>query len=347
MGLFLAFFLGAVCLSFTCSLLEAVILSATPAYISVRVKQGKTAARILDKMKKKINRPLIAILTVNTAANTMGSTGVSVQAMHLWGEPSIAAASGAVTLAILIVGEIIPKSLGAAHWKRFATVAAYGIQTLVVITFPVIIIMEQVIRFVGGKRQKLVSRAELIESAEIGASEGSLKRHESVVIRNLLMMEKVLVSDILTPRTEMTVFPADITVEKLMAEHPTLRYTRVPVFQDAVDNIVGVVHRFRIMDAVARSADQTLVKELMAPVEKVQDDITVAQVLDLFILKNRHLFVVVDSEKHVEGIVTMEDAIETLLGVDIVDEFESSADMRKYAAEMLKKRHELLKTGLD
>jgi CBS domain containing-hemolysin-like protein len=347
MGLFLAFFIGAVCLSFACSLLEAVILSATPAYISVRVKRGETAARILDKMKKKINRPLIAILTVNTAANTMGSTGVSIQAMHLWGEPAIAAASGAVTLAILILGEIIPKTLGAAHWKKFAPVAAYGLQALVIVTFPIILIMEQVIRFVGGKRQKLVTRAELIESAEIGASEGSLKRHESVVIRNLLMMEKVLVSDIMTPRTEMTVFPADITIEKLMAEHPTLRYTRVPVFQNSVDNICGVVHRFRIMDAVARSADQTLVKDLMAPVEKVQDEITVAQVLDLFILKNRHLFVVVDEKNRVEGIVTMEDAIETLLGVDIVDEFESSADMRKYAAEMLKKRHELLKTGLD
>ncbi len=347
MGLFLAFLFGSICISFTCSLLEAVILSATPAYIAVQLKKGRTSARILDRLKKKINRPLIAILTINTAANTLGSTGVSLQAFHLWGDTAIAFSSGAITIGILIVGELIPKSLGATHWKKFAPFAAYGMQALVFATYPVVLVLEQVIRFISGKRQKLITRAELIESAEIGASEGSLKRHESVVIRNLLMMEKVLVSDILTPRTEMTAFPADITVEKLMAEHPTLRYTRVPVFQNNIDNIVGVVHRFRIMDAVARNADQTLVNELMAPVEKVQDDITVAQVLDLFILKNRHLFVVVDEKKHVEGIVTMEDAIETLLGVDIVDEFESSADMRKYAAEMLKKRHELLKTGLD
>lgn len=347
MGLFLAFLFGSICISFTCSLLEAVILSATPAYIAVQMKKGHASARILDKLKKKINRPLIAILTINTAANTLGATGVSVQALQLGGSNTIALASGAITIGILIIGELIPKSLGATHWKKLAPYAAYGMQALVIATYPVVMILEKLISFVGGKRQKLVTRAELIESAEIGASEGSLKRHESVVIRNLLMMEKVLVADIMTPRTEMTVFPGDITIEKLMAEHPTLRYTRVPVFQNSLDNIVGVVHRFRIMDATAKENEQTLVKDLMVPVEKVQDEITVAQVLDLFILKNRHLFVVVDEKNRVEGIVTMEDAIETLLGVDIVDEFESSADMRKYAAEMLKKRHELLKTGLD
>ncbi len=347
MGLFLAVLLGSIFLSFACSLLEAVILSTTPAYIAVQMKKGRNSARILDKLKKKINRPLIAILTINTAANTLGSTGVSVQAMHIWGDTAIAFASGTLTFGILIIGELIPKSLGATHWKKLAPYAAYGMQTLVIATYPIVLILEKLLSFVGGKRHKLVTRAELIESAEIGASEGSLKRHESVVIRNLLMMEKVLVADIMTPRSEMTVFPADITIEKLMAEHPTLRYTRVPVFQTTVDNIVGVVHRFRIMDATAKENEQTLVKDLMAPVEKVQDEITVAQVLDLFILKNRHLFVVVDEKNRVEGIVTMEDAIETLLGVDIVDEFESSADMRKYAAEMLKKRHELLKSGLD
>ncbi len=347
MGLLVLAVVLTVGISFVCSLLEAVILSITPAYVAVRIKEGRRSGQILDRLKKRINRPLIAILSVNTITHTGGSATISLLVLHSWGEKEVAVASGILTFLILVVSEILPKTIGASYWKQIAPLSAYLINALVIVTFPIVFLMENLVRFIGGKKQKIISRAEIIESAELGATEGSLKRHESVVIKNLLMLNKVLVSDIMTPRGEMTVFPADATVDSLMSEHMPLRFTRVPVYSGSIDNIVGVVHRFRIMDAAAREHHDLYVRDLMSPIEKVDENISVAQVLDLFILRNRHLFIVINEQGTVDGLVTMEDAIETLLGVDIVDEFESVGDVRRYAAEMLKKRHSQLKQGAD
>lgn len=334
-------------ISFTCSLLEAVILSVQPAFISVSKKKGNRSGRILGRLKGNINRPLIAILTLNTLAHTGGATGVGAQALKLFGDKYVATASGLLTIAIIVFSEVIPKSLGAMHWKSIAPIAAYLIQTLVLIFFPIVYLLEKLVFLFRGKKPLVTSRAEIIETAEIGATEGTLRKNESMVIKNMLLLGKVLVADILTARDDVIAISADYTVGQVMKEQNLLRYTRTPVFSGTLDNIVGVVHRFRMMEAASRDQDNVLIRDLMTNVEFVHEDLSVAQVLDQFILKNRHLFIVLDDHNKMIGIVTLEDAIETLLGVEIVDEMDNIAAMRKYAQEIHKKRQDQIKQGAD
>lgn len=347
MATFFVIILVTLLISFTCSLLEAVILSVQPAFISVSKKKGNRSGHILSRLKANINRPLIAILTLNTLANTGGAAGIGAHALKLFGDQYLAAASAILTLVILVFSEVIPKSLGAMNWKALAPTAAYLIHGMVIILFPIVFLLEKLVSIFRGKKPMVTSRAEIIETAEIGATEGSLRRNESVVIKNMLLLGKVLVADILTPREEVMAISADYTVDHVMKEQSLLRFTRTPVFLGDLDNIVGVVHRFRIMEAASRDHDTTLIRELMTSVEFVHEDLSVAQVLDQFILKNRHLFIVLDDQNKMLGIVTLEDAIETLLGVEIVDEMDSIAAMRRYAQEIHKKRQDQIKQGAD
>jgi len=323
------------------------MLSVQPAFISVSKKKGNRSGRILNRLKANINRPLIAILALNTLAHTGGATGVGAQALKLFGDKYVAVASALLTLAIIVFSEVIPKSLGAIHWKKFAPLAAYLIQGLIFLFFPLVFLLEKLVFLFRGKKPMITSRAEIIETAEIGASEGSLRKNESVVIKNMLLLGKVLVADILTPRGDVLAISAEYTVDQVMKDQKLLRFTRTPVFSNDLDGIVGVVHRFRIMEAASRDHDNTLIRDLMTRVEFVHEDLSVAQVLDQFILKNRHLFIVLDDHNKMTGIVTLEDAIETLLGVEIDDEMDNIAAMRRYAQEIHKKRQDQIKQGAD
>ena len=332
------YLLLAICVSFLCSLLESVILSVTPAYIAVKSKEpGKTGLRLAN-LKSQIDRPLAAILTLNTIAHTLGAAGVGAQVAALYGNSYVAIASGLLTFIILVFSEIIPKTLGAVYWKKLAPFAALTISILIKISYPFVILSEKISSLLGGSNLQKVTREEMIMTAEIGADEGTLKRKESLIIRNLLMLDKIEVTDIMTPRSVVFGLEKNVTVGEVFKGQKTIRFSRIPVFNETMDNIEGFLLRYKLMEAYSQDLDSLTLDKFMKPVHTVPENASVSSCLDQFIKRKEHMFIVIDEYGVTSGIITLEDAVETLLGVEIVDEFDSVEDMRKYARELWEER---------
>ena len=338
MTLFFIYLFLAVFVSFMCSLLEAVILSLTPSFLNTKVKEGKKYALILTQLKENIDRPLAAILTLNTIAHTGGAAGVGSEINKIYGDEFVAMGSALLTFVVLVFSEIIPKTLGASNCKRFAPMAAYMIRLIIWLLFPLVFLMQKISELVGGKDQNIFTREEMIATAEIGVGQGTLKKKESNIIRNLLMLDNIFVSDIMTPRSVLMALPVSLTIEQVIKEFKPIRYSRIPVYKENMDHIVGMVHRYQILEASSNDQDRLPLNELMTPLHSVPETISVSSCLDQLIHRNDHIFLVVDEYGSTMGIVTLEDAIETLLGVEIMDEFDSVADLRAYALEQWKRR---------
>lgn len=333
----------AIAVSFVCSLLEAVILSVTHAYIEVSKNKGRRSGFLLNDLKVQIDRPLAAILTLNTIAHTLGAAGVGAQVSEIYGSSFVAVASGILTFAVLILSEIIPKTLGASYWKALAPVSAYAIHFLIFATYPFVILSREIRGLLSPKNNNLITREEMIETAHLGAKGGSIRHKESQIIRNLLMLDNIKVTDIMTPRSVIVTMDWNKTVGEVMDEDQQNRFSRIPLYSSDLDHIEGLLHRYRLMEAASQDLDSLQLKKLMTPIHSVPESISVAAALDQFIKRKEHLFLVVDDYGSTEGIVTLEDAIETLLGVEIVDEFDSVEDMREYALEQWRTRKQKLR----
>lgn len=324
--------------SFISSLLEATILSVTPTYIEMAIQNKKGYAVTLAKFKKEIDRPLSAILTFNTISHTAGAAGIGAQVLKIYGDGYVAAASIVLTLVILIFTEIIPKTIGAVRWRLLAPFATYTISALIVASWPIVRLSDWIADLLGGGHIHRVTREEMMITAEMGASHGTLNKKEETIIKNLLMLENMYASDIMTPRSVMMALPWEKTVGEVMTENKPVRYSRIPVYSNDMDHIEGFVHRYRIMEAFSQDKDSMLIREFMLPIHSVPETISVSAVLDQLIHRNEHIFIVVNDFGATVGIVTLEDAIETLLGVEIVDEFDSIVDLRQHALDKWKKR---------
>lgn len=333
MTFLLAFFFLAVTVSFACSLMESVILSVSHPYIAVSVNKNKRSGHLLAKLKAKIDQPLAAILTLNTIANTVGATGVGAQVLYLFGDGYVAIASAIMTFTILIFSEIIPKTLGTKHWKKLAPVCAYLIQALIYATYPFVLLSNFISNQLVTEKAKHVTREEMIVTAEIGANEGSIRQKESRIIKNLLLLDNVQVADIMTPRSVMYTFNQNETVAHVMEKNKQIRFSRIPLYSTDLDHVEGMVHRYKILEAASQDFDDLVLATLMTPIHRVPEDISVAAVLDQFIKRREHLFLVIDDYGSTAGIVTLEDTVETLLGVEIVDEFDNVEDMRQFALD--------------
>ncbi len=338
MTLLLVYLFLSLSISFLCSLLEAVLLSSTPAYIAVAVKTGKKYGLVLQQLKSKIDRPLAAILTLNTVAHTVGAAGVGAQVLKIYGDSYVAAASGVMTILILVTSEIFPKTWGAIHWKSLAPFATYTIRALIYFTYPFVYLSELLYKLLSKGKEKNITREEMIVTAEMGVVEGTLRQKESTIIRNLLMLDNIKVSDIMTPRSVMSALDADMSVGQIMKDYKPIRFSRIPVYREDLDHIEGMVHRYKVLEAYSHDQDHLSVTALMTPIGSIPENFSVAAALDQFIKQGEHIFVVVDDYGTTSGLVSLEDAIETLLGVEIVDEFDSVADMRQYALDLWRER---------
>lgn len=324
--------------SFFCSLLEAVILSTSPAFIAVSEKKGRRSGIILKELKEQIDRPLAAILTLNTVSHTVGAAGVGAQVQEIYGNSYVAVSSALLTLIILIFSEIIPKTVGASHWKTLAPACAYMTRLLVFAMYPFVLLSEFLHSLLSGESDHTVTREEMIVTAEMGASEGTLRQKESTIIRNLLMLDAIKVADIMTPRSVIHAFENNKTVGQIMEENRPIRFSRIPVYKDNLDHVLGMVHRYKILESYSHDLDNMEISKLMTPIHSIPENISVAAALDQFIKRKEHVFVVIDEYGSTSGLVSLEDAVETLLGVEIVDEFDSVADMREYALEQWRER---------
>lgn len=338
MTLLISYFLLAIIVSFICSLLESVILSVSPAYIALLNKQGKKSGLILHDLRQQIDQPLTSILTLNTIAHTLGATGVGSQVLVVYGDGYVALASAILTLFVLVFSEIIPKTVGAIHWKRLAPSCAYFIKWLIFLTYPFVYLSAIIHNLLATKDSNQTSREEMIVTAEIGADQGVIRHKESQVIRNLLMLDEIKVSEIMTPRSVMVAFNMEQKISELFEQYKNIRFSRIPLFEENLDHVKGLLHRYKLMEAVSHDLEHLPLKEIMSPIHSVPETISVAAALDQFIKRQEHLFLVVDEYGSPVGIVTLEDAIETLLGVEIMDETDDVEDMRKYALDQWRKK---------
>ena len=329
MTLLLAYFFLALFLSFLCSLLEAVLLSTPASYSSILSKQNASQGDRLERFKENINRPLAAILTLNTFAHTLGAAGVGAQTLELYGESSVAIASGILTLLILVFSEIIPKTIGSVYWRGLIGNTTLIIEVLIFFTYPLVLLAEYISNF--GQDEATVTREEVIAMAEMGEDEGVLEEQETDIIENTLKLKDVKAKDIMTPRSVIFAVNSDFTVGQVLEEHETLDFTRIPIFEGNLDVIKGMVNRYEIINRKADDQFSTRMHEISQEVPFVNENDPIDKVLELFIKNREHMALVKDNSDILTGLITLEDAIETILGQEIVDEHDSVVDMRDLA----------------
>ena len=336
MTLLLAYFFLALFLSFLCSLLEAVLLSTPASYSSILAKQNSSQGERLERFKENINRPLAAILTVNTFAHTLGAAGVGAQTLELYGESSVAIASGILTLLILVFSEIIPKTIGSVYWRGLIGNTTLVVEVLIFFTYPLVLLAEYISNF--GQDEATVTREEVIAMAEMGEDEGVLEEQETDIIENTLKLKDVKVKDIMTPRSVIFALKSDLTVGQVLEEHETLDFTRIPIFEGNMDHIKGMVNRYEIINRKAEDQFSTRMHEISQEVPFVNENDPIDKVLELFIKNRDHMALVNDNNETLTGLITLEDAIETILGQEIVDEHDSVVDMRDLAESKSKNK---------
>ncbi|NQV33728.1 MAG: DUF21 domain-containing protein, partial [Phycisphaeraceae bacterium] len=305
---------------------------------ALQIKQPRSSA-LLKQIKDRIDRPLSAILTLNTIANTIGAVGVGAQVVKLWGNTYLAVASGVLTLMILVFSEIIPKTLGAVYWRKLAPNAAYWIYGLTRFLKYPIAALEVISNLVVRKSRRIrFSREEVMASVRIGHKDGTLGDSENRVIQNMLRLQSIRIKDILTPRSVMLAFPRHERIADVVKQHSPLRFSRIPIYGEDLDDITGVVHRYRLLQSLSGGKGDQKLQSIIVPIHAVPDTKSVASALEEFIERKEHIFLVVDEYGGTAGILTLEDAIETLLGVEILDELDNVADMRKWAVQLWERR---------
>ena len=338
MTLIASIFILVLATSFLCSLLEATLLSITPAYVATALKENPRTGKLLDHLKENLDRPLSAILTLNTITQTAGSALIGALVHEEYGRSMITVVSAGLTFSVLILAEIIPKMIGANSWRSLAAFAVYSIQMIIFVLYPIVWLSEMMGKLFKKPDEPEITREEVIATAELGADEGSLQSKESNIIKNLLMLNNIFVSDIMTPRSVMFALDGSLTVEEVFEKYRPIRFSRIPVFEGSLDNIIGLVFRHKIHETMSNDLHDAKIKDLVNPIGSVPERMSAGAALDFFIKRKEHLALAVDEYGVVTGLVTLEDTVETLLGVEIVDELDSVADMRQYALEQWQQR---------
>ena len=341
MTLLVIYLLLTLILSFMCSLLEATLLSSTSSYIESLDKKGyspKTVDLAKD-VKQNIDKSISSILTLNTFANTMGAAGVGAQAAIIFGSNWQAVIAFILTLMVLFISEIFPKTLGAIYWRKFIVPAVYIISFMVKITYPFIFIATFITNTLqkGRKNEVNFSKDEIITIVNMSEKEGVLQAKESILIKNLFKLKNIKAKDIMTPRTVVFAFDSKTTLKEALLNDNLYVYSRIPVYNESIDDIAGVVFKQTILEKRVKKKKKTLLKDIMVPVHKVPENISVSTLFDMFIRMKMHLFIVQDEYGQTSGVVTLEDALETMLGIEIVDEMDQVTDLQEFAKDESKR----------
>lgn len=349
MGLLILFFLLSILFSFLCSVLEAVLLSVTPSYVQVKLQEGSITGKLLAEYKEDIDKPLSAILTLNTIAHTVGAIGVGAQAGAIFGdEPaqilgfpisyeSIIATL--MTLAILVLSEIIPKTIGANSWQTLAPFTVRTLKILIWVLKPFVWISQRITKTLKkDKERSVLSRADFTAMTQVGEESGALEKHESKIIKNLLEFEQLSVRDIMTPKTVLIMGRETELLKDYYNENTPIRFSRIPIFRENRDDVTGIMLKDDLLQKLVEAKGDTPLKDIKREVSFVQDDMPLPDLFDHFTTKRDHLSMVVDNYGSVVGLVTMEDLFETLLGQEIMDEMDEVADLQKLARRKWEER---------
>jgi len=352
MGLLIFYAIISIFFSFLCSILEAVLLSITPTYINVKKKEGKVYAETLEGLKKDVDKPLIAILTLNTVAHTVGAILVGVQAkvayVELYGSTSreifgisftedlmVGVVSTLMTILILVASEIIPKTIGATYWKRltlFTTKTLSGMVWVLKWT-GLLWLLQLFTKLIGSKNHhgSVLSREDFTAMTDIAQEKGVFQESESKVIKNLLRFNEILVKHVMTPRAVMVVADEKQTVKEFFDMYPKLRFSRIPIYKEELDQITGFVLKDNVLEELVRKNEKTPLADIKRELLVTERNTSIPQLFETFIARRAHIALVVDEYGSISGLVTMEDVIETLLGLEIMDESDHVADLQQLA----------------
>ena len=340
MDLLILFFVLSVSVSFICSIMESVLLSVNMSYVAVLEKEKPTVGKLLKLHKENINKSIASILILNTIANTLGAAAVGAQASILFGNDAVVYVSIVLTFAILFFSEIIPKTIGAIHWKKLAPITAHTIRLFIWMTYPIILTTLFVTNKIskGNTDANSLTKEELLESMLISEDEGVIDEKESDVIENILNLDNIKVGEVLTPRSVVFALDEKLTIKEIIeTKGDIFKFSRIPVYHESIEDVVGIVMTKRIFQQALKDDSITL-GSIKKNIFAINENIPVSKALDLFIAKKDHMFLVMDNYDQTEGIITLEDCVETILGVEIVDESDSTVDMRELAKMQMKQK---------
>jgi CBS domain containing-hemolysin-like protein len=299
----------------------------------------RSSGSLMRNLKDDIDRPLSAILTLNTFAHTVGAAGVGAQAQMVFGSGYVGITSAILTLLILFISEIIPKTLGATYWKTLAPVAARIIRVLIWILYPFVVISMGITRLLSGDEDRpTFSREEFSAMADRGAQEGIIEKEESDILKNLVRFSSLRVKDIMTPRVVVVMFNEEEVVSDVFDKHDELRFSRLPVYGEKEDDITGYVLKNDLLINLAQDKDSVKLQELKRDILILPETISLQSLFEQLLENQEHIAVGVDEYGGFSGIVTMEDVVETLLGMEIVDEIDKNEDMQKLARKNWRQR---------
>lgn len=339
MGLLLLYLIIAISISFLCSVMEAVLLSSTISFINTKEAEGSRAAKIFKNLKSDVDKPISAILTLNTIAHTIGAAGVGAQATAVFGEAYFGIISIILTILILVFSEIIPKTLGANFWRELYSPSAYVIKWMIYITYPFVIISDFITRIMPERKSgQTISREEISAITNIGAKEGVIDESESKIIDNLIKIRFIKVRSIMTPRTVLVAAPEDQTLGEFFQIKEYFQYSRIPIYNGTIDAISGYILKTDVLEKLANNQPNLTLKEIRRPITVCHESFNIQKLFEKLISQKEHIALVIDEYGGVEGIATMEDIIETILGLEIVDEKDGNTDMQQLAKELWQKR---------
>lgn len=329
----LLFYLAlALFVSFLCSIAEAVILSVTEPFVRMKEKEGKSTVKYLKSLKSNIDRPLSAILSINTVAHTIGAAGVGAQAVQIFGEVYFGVISATLTILILFFSEIIPKTIGAIYWRKLALPSAILIIGMVYVSYPLVVISELITRLISKKKNsQTVTREEVVAIAHLGQKDGALEESESKIIDNVIKLNSLKIKDIMTPRTVVVSAPEDMTLDVFFQHPEYLQYSRIPVYADSIDNVTGYVLKSDVLESLANDKHDLKLKNLKRPIIIVFENLSVPKLLEELLHRKEHIALIIDEYGGMQGLATMEDVIEAILGAEIIDEKDSVADLQELA----------------
>jgi CBS domain containing-hemolysin-like protein len=338
--LLITYILLALVFSFLCSVAEAVLLSITPSYIAgLRDKKPKLAALLKQLKQDNVDQSLAAILTLNTIAHTVGAIGAGYKATTVFGSAWFGLFSAIMTLMILFLSEIIPKTIGAVYWRALAGLTARFVRSLIWALYPLIRISEALTRIIAhGKTTHVFSREEFIAMADIGERAGKIDPRESRIIQNLFRLGSLTSGDIMTPRTVISGLPQNITVTAALDAKPSGTFSRLPLYETDLDHITGFILRDDLLLSKARDRGDVKLETLKREIQTVPGNMSLSNLLEFLLDQRQHIALVIDEYGGTKGLVTIEDVIETLLGMEIVDEMDRVEDMRALARRQWKKR---------
>ncbi len=348
MTLLLIYLFLAIGISFLCSIAEAVLLTVSIPFIKTKEREGKKTATQLKKYKTSIDQPLSAILSLNTIAHTVGAAGVGAQAVTIFGNAYFGIISAILTILILVFSEILPKTIGAIYWRELAFPMTKLISFFIIVTYPLVILSEVMTKLISkNKIIHTVSREEISALTHIGTEEGIFDEQEGKIIHNLMKLKSIKIKDVMTPRTVVLAASEEMTLDEFFLNKAFMVYSRIPIYAHQKDHVTGYILKYDVLEKLAMDEGHLKLKDVKRSILVCYENFSLPKLFDLLISQKEHIALIIDEYGGMEGIATMEDIIETILGLEIIDEKDDQIDLQALAREKWKIRAKKLNFNIE